>query len=924
MAGEQLQNQIYIFSVDTAAFYNNLEVSLDKQLMEYKQYKANLAEVIRLLNEIKLTSNKLLQMDTEFESYESEINKLEKKIINLHEKYILFKPSIDEYLIFDKKSHTYIVNKDSLLYRSEQYINNCISQLKEKLDKEAVEYKGRRILRDDALRSSNKISQFESTLTRTLGVKKDKTTTDIIVVRAYRYAIFEQIMNEGFKYGDDVYQYFTSSAGNIRNKKSIWIKSSVYEKVKNKLMCGLSIEDINNKGGMNLNKFSSYTALCNTASTPWKDFDITKAIVVPDFSTIINADVDYIDSDYNINPCNMPVEIPHTDGAGMYLASADEDNKSFQFRMPFFKGLMIGFPIYKFIKKFNGNPIVKDIYGEDHDVMKEGILYIFTASQFKMHRFFDSWKDYQDAFKKYGCEAAKCKEEVEVFDDKPISYQVLQTLNKMTKEELEKISEHTVNTIKSVGNDIEVMMDILGAGKSNENKRGLEKALEIYPNLLNDDYCKEVIKEKRLSLIKSARAGKLLIPGTKRTYIAPDLFAFAEWLFLGIESPNGLLNDGEVSCSLYDDGQRLDALRSPHLFREHCCRTNKVDKVIRDGKEIKISDWFITKNIYTSVKDMISKQLMFDVDGDDSLIVCEPSFVSIAERHMEGIRVLQYELGVATQEKITNANLYSGLTKAYAKNIGEISNEISKIWANKEPDLDSIKRLVYENNACIDYAKSLWYPTRPPEINKQIKKHTGNKVPHFFRFAKGKSKDQVATSSNSVVDLLVSEKIIPNNRIHFEKVIKGFDYKKLMKNPKVKVDENKEIIEVFEKINKLKHWDIKKQLKEKEGSKKSCELAVYKEFRDELLKLGKRELVVDVLIKYLYDIKETKNKQSLWFMFGNDIVRNLQLNIQGIVECIECGEVIEEPKQRQIRCDSCQSDRNKENNRKRQQKHKSK
>jgi hypothetical protein len=929
MAG-QLQNQIIIYSVDTAAFYNDEEVRLDNRLIRNKVHKSNLSKLINPLSKLMEKHNKLIKMvesDENFQLLLTEVEKLKNEICKIEK----FQDKVSDYLILTEKTNTYKVNKKSKLYIFNKSVDARISNIKQKLDEKAKKHTGVRILREDALRNSNKITQFESTLTRTLGVNPDETTTDILVVRAYRYVIFEQLMEKGFEYQKETYQYFTSSAGNIRNKKSIWIKSSVYEKIKDKLMCGLSVEEINAKGGMNLNKFSSYTALCNTASTPWTDFSIEKAIVVPDFKTTIFADVDYIDSKtYKILPkSNYPVEINHVDGAGMYLPLANEDNKSFQFRMPFFKGLLCPFRWDNFIEEFGGNPVVKDIYGKDHDVIKEGIQYIFTKSQFKMWRFFQkdendklAWKRYQDAFSKYGCEAVKCKEEEEVFDDKPISYQVLQTLNHMKKEELEKISGHTVEMIEKVGKDFEVMMKILGADDSNKNKRGFEKALEIYPNLLNDDYSKEVIKEKKRSLVKSAKAGKLLIPGTKRTYIAPDLFAFAEWLFLGIENPNGLLNDGEISCFLYDDDQRLDVLRSPHLFLEHCVRTNKTGKVIIHDKEVEIGDWLITKSIFTSTKDAISKVLMFDVDGDDSAIVSDPLFVSVAERHMEGIRPLQYELGIAKEEMITNANIYKGLISAYSKNIGEISNEISKIWATKEPDLDTIRRLVFENNACIDFAKSLWFPTRPPEINKKMKDFTKGKVPHFFRFAKDKKKEQVAKINNSVVNMLVSKKIIPDKRIHFEKVIEGFDYKKLMKNPRTNVDEK--IVKLFEDINQSKHWDIKRQLKELGNSRKACELAVYKEFRKELLKLGNRFYVVDVLIKYLYDEKQTMNKQSIWFMFGNDIVRNLQLNILGIVECVDCGEIIHEPKQRQIRCGSCQCKRDKENNRKRQQKHRSK
>ena len=47
-------------------------------------------------------------------------------------------------------------------------------------------------------------------------------------------------------------------------------------------MCGLSIESINEQGGMNINKFLAYLALCNSATDEWKNFDIDKSIVVDD------------------------------------------------------------------------------------------------------------------------------------------------------------------------------------------------------------------------------------------------------------------------------------------------------------------------------------------------------------------------------------------------------------------------------------------------------------------------------------------------------------------------------------------------------------------------------------------------------------------------------------------------------------------
>ena len=43
-----------------------------------------------------------------------------------------------------------------------------------------------------------------------------------------------------------------------------------------------------------------------------------------------------------------------------------------------------------------------------------------------------------------------------------------------------------------------------------------------------------------------------------------------------------------------------------------------------------------------------------------------------------------------------------------------------------------IKWLVAEVNYTIDYAKTLYKPVRPTEVNQIITKYTKEKVPHFF------------------------------------------------------------------------------------------------------------------------------------------------------------------------------------------------
>ena len=61
------------------------------------------------------------------------------------------------------------------------------------------------------------------------------------------------------------------------------------------------------------------------------------------------------------------------------------------FRAPWVKGLLGVFDFVELIKEKGYSPIIKDIYGQEHDVIAEDIRIIFTKSQFKMYKFYDSW-----------------------------------------------------------------------------------------------------------------------------------------------------------------------------------------------------------------------------------------------------------------------------------------------------------------------------------------------------------------------------------------------------------------------------------------------------------------------------------------------------------------------------------------------------
>lgn len=491
------------------------------------------------------------------------------------------------------------IKKQNIYYFQIKRINKWLKRLKEELVIELENFDKVRVLDDKKVNDLNVVSIFDSCLTRTFELAQGELTDDIIIIRIFYFNILENIIKDGFIFKNEKYIFYTASAGQIRTKKCVFIKEKTWNKYKDVLMCGLTLEHINDCGGVNPNKFLAYLALNNSATEKWEDFDIDRAIVVEDFENNIIGTVDFIDDkDYSIKRVERANTVCHTDGCGMML-----DEKTRMCRLPWIKGLMVTFPFDEFIKEKNLSGKVKDIYGKEYDVIEENIKYIFTKSQFKMWKYYDSWEQYKYYFKKFNCSANYCNLEEDKVKRARINYQMLQTLCDMTETEMRAFAKDTIRDIANIGEDFPTMMRLLGAVEDNSNKNCFQEAIYIYPELMQDKYSKEILKAVKKKMVKEARAGRLEVNGHYR-FVSPDLYAFCEYLFEGKESPDGLLQDGEVFAVEFDDEATLDCLRSPHLYREHALRKNTITE---ENKK-----YYITNCIYTSCHDLISRVLQFD------------------------------------------------------------------------------------------------------------------------------------------------------------------------------------------------------------------------------------------------------------------------------------------------------------------------
>ena len=349
-------------------------------------------------------------------------------------------------------------------------------------------------------------------------------------------------------------------------------------------------------------KYLAYNALTNSATDLWEDFDIDRCIVLEDFENNVNGYVDFMsDKDFSIVRQQMDVPITQADGCGMMLPSVSK--KNFMARLPWLKGLISSFDFVKFIKQNNCSPVVKDIWGQEHDIIAEDIRIIFFKSQLKAYKYFDNWQSYKDRFKKYGCTAGKCNVEEDNIPTAKINYQMIQTLYDLSDEEIISLAKQNDEEIIDVCRNSETMLKVFGASDDRQNKTGFQKCLNIYPELLADPYTKATLRDLKESLEKDLWAAKFKLD-CKYTFVLPDFYAVCENIFMGVENPKGILNREKISCRLYDGGLELDCLRSPHLAVEHAVRENIIDD--------KTKEWFNTDAIYVSVDSLLSKVLQYD------------------------------------------------------------------------------------------------------------------------------------------------------------------------------------------------------------------------------------------------------------------------------------------------------------------------
>lgn len=724
--------------------------------------------------------------------------------------------------------------------------------------------------------------------------EKNPLVMEIVYLKtAKQNEILRQIIDRGLDIGEQHYIFYSSTTNQMKRGESILINEEFYKSHEQEITIGLTDDVVNKKGGCNTGKRLAYNGLLmSTSFVPdGYEINIDNCLVVPDFKTTMNEKVACINHDENvitgIEVRNEDIEIPQTDGAGIFLPGVLPTTA--QIRCGHIKGCIFPFDFMKFLRQdsvegVKPNPIISDIWGKEHNVIDENIKVLLTGSQVKMWSYYDSWDEFKKIFKKCGKKIAINKfADTEPKGYTKTSYQFIQTLSseKLTDDKIKELCADTLEYLTMLKTDANKIAEIL-------SEPYLSEAIRIYPNLIQDNYIQRKLENKFRSERKDACGNKLILKDSLYSYICPDLYAFCEWLFCGIENPKGIIPRDYVYNSFYNDKSYniVDCLRSPHLYMEHGIRNLVKGDVLELCKE-----WFIGCDTVVSSHDLLCRILQFDVDGDEILLTPNKTLIECVpgDKH-----ILYYKSFDAVKSPVIKEAIYKALVASMDNsNIGDISNVMTKNYNNKNTDDDFNKIMCCLNNLTIDFPKTqhnISLGLYEDKFN-QLK---SEKAPYFFMFAKNKKKSCCKELSISNCDRICKyiHKNTANKRYTW-KTEEKFNVGMLC-DANIKVDvKSAEYTELSNLMLDLKRkeqtlqFQIDNEIKQMNESDAIRErISKYDVFYDLCEKVilrifnGNRMVAAENLIDFEYLQRENcdAGKNILWNCFGDIILSNIKNN----------------------------------------------
>lgn len=529
----------------------------------------------------------------------------------------------------------------------------------------------------------------------------------------------------GFKIDGKEYVFYKRGAAKAKNGYAFFIRKEIKDELIKRSRLGL---DFLENEEVDLTSLLAYESLISSGLVSTINLDPLKNVFIMDdidgakFNSLASVTREI---DGELITDNEEIELQNclTDGQGLLDESVfefyDKSDKGFMLlRSDMFKCCAFNTKLQDWFK-YNGVEKLNDMFGREYDV--KDIKLVMTPNSLKFLKF---------AYK-FGGDKTKCYEHwlnnidstfgVVKYDKEGnygnynrTTYQLLNSIPNLTKEELNEIAKDEKEFVMLLKNDDAVFRNYIGQDAITSLK--LEKALEsddedltmletteLYSALLLVNsrviYSKE-FKKIRSDLInnyvKTLKHGKIRVKDAKYCTLVSNPY---EMLLGVIGKYNGvsIMNGREVYCPYYQDGQEFCVSRNPHIDAGNVMYAKNVYH--EDYKWFNLTDNIVAINFFDA--DTPDRLQGCDTDSDTAILIpneilvskakyCEENFATPINRVKGSSLPRKYNDDEITKLDITLSNNYIGKIV----NMSQILNSyMNDMIMSKNPDEDMINVL---------------------------------------------------------------------------------------------------------------------------------------------------------------------------------------------------------------------------------------
>lgn len=502
---------------------------------------------------------------------------------------------------------------------------------------------------------------------------------------------FHKFRTKGFTFNGEHYTYLCSGSGQIRRNTATFINSKLHDKIVDILNCGLDKKT----SEFVLAKYSAYFAL-SFSSVLW--VRTPRVCVIKDFHRDIkNQKVDFICKDKDgksiIEERDMDVDLNCADGQGLIdpeFAKLWADDMSLPFlpcsfvaRSAFVKGNLVTFDFKEYARQHNIE-YIRDKWGIEYKI--EDIDVLLSESQFKTHKYYSSWQEYESYAKKGNIPWGVARY-TKHHDDEYVlaNYQYLQALT-LSKEDIHNLVQPTIDWIQQVcsGDRLATLLYCFGPKTDDVVYQQMYSIAQTNPmkavikniDFLQDIYVQHKIYKNITKSINDAKLGKIWIHGNYQFMIADPVAQCQSALGL---DPVGVLKANEVWSAFWkerkQENTKIDLCRSPMIdLHEHNPCT-----VITDNEEANYWFQYLPSGIiYNTYDTSCARHSDSDYDGDIVLSTDNEYFIKGSNKNHN---IITYEKGLAKPAKMTISNITATVMKGFGTGVGGFSNTATCLYA---------------------------------------------------------------------------------------------------------------------------------------------------------------------------------------------------------------------------------------------------